>query len=179
MTASGPFAMGPALAGNNGRRSAPRSNFAPVMPRSKSGPTLAVSLTHSAVPSLKSETGVRDKDKGKEIMETLGDEEVYSEPDEGVEIVDMENVRQMDWMAPESLRKGRHLKKLQKGSPSDNAGICLHFVLCHRASTTLFTVTGDIDRANALDLSESEEEEELEAIMEHFAANTDVKTVRF
>ena len=31
--------------------------------------------------------------------------EVYSDPDEGVEIVDMENVRQMDWMAPESLRK--------------------------------------------------------------------------
>ena len=55
----------------------------------------------------------------------------------------------------------------------------LHVVLCHRVSTTLFAVTGDIDRANALDLSESEEEEELEAIMEHFAANTKVKTVGF
>ena len=42
------------------------------------------------------------------------EEETYSEPDEGVEIVDMENVRAMDWMAPESLRKERKTDKKKK-----------------------------------------------------------------
>ena len=42
------------------------------------------------------------------------EEEEYSDPDEGVEIVDMDNVRQMDWMAPESLRKERKDAKPRK-----------------------------------------------------------------
>jgi DNA-directed RNA polymerase III subunit RPC4 len=42
------------------------------------------------------------------------EDEVYSEPDEGVEIIDMENVRKMDWMAPESLRKEKKRMKLKK-----------------------------------------------------------------
>ena len=40
--------------------------------------------------------------------------EAYSDPDEGVEIVDMENVRTMDWMAPESLRKEKNPSKKKK-----------------------------------------------------------------
>ena len=137
MTASGPFAMGPALAGNNARRSVPRSNFAPIMSGSKPGPTPAVSLTQSVVPSLKSEAGVRAKGKGKEIMETPGDEEVYSEPDEGVEIVDMENVRQMDWMAPESLQKERHSKKFKKEGHSDSTGTSAGRVVSQSLNNTV------------------------------------------
>lgn len=50
------------------------------------------------------------------------DEELYSEPDEGVEIIDLQNVRELDWMAPETLRKelGKKLsgKTEQTESPS-------------------------------------------------------------
>jgi DNA-directed RNA polymerase III subunit RPC4 len=59
------------------------------------------------------------KEKEKPSQE---DEEVYSEPDEGVEIIDMEDVRQMDWMAPESLRKERRQakRKVKKEEPADD-----------------------------------------------------------
>lgn len=103
MTASGPFAMGPALAGTSARRSAPRSNFTPIVPLGPGNATaLGAGLSGAAAPSLKRE---------KETVAPIIDEDDYSDPDEGVEIIDMENVRQMDWMAPESLRKERKEKK--------------------------------------------------------------------
>lgn len=40
--------------------------------------------------------------------------EVYSDADEGVEIIDMENVKTMDWMAPEALRKVKEGTKKKK-----------------------------------------------------------------
>jgi DNA-directed RNA polymerase III subunit RPC4 len=113
MTASGPFAMGPALAGNNARRSVPRSNFAPVVSPTKPGLLSAENYNHTAASSIKRETYFEAKEKDKEMI-GVRDDEVYSDPDEGVEIVDMENVRQMDWMAPESLRKERQTKKIKK-----------------------------------------------------------------
>jgi DNA-directed RNA polymerase III subunit RPC4 len=57
------------------------------------------------------------------------DEEVYSDPDDGVEIVDMENVRQMDWMAPESLRKDRQTTKKVEQEPVDAIGAVFLLVL--------------------------------------------------
>ncbi|KAG6864643.1 hypothetical protein C0991_008124 [Blastosporella zonata] len=141
--------MGPALAGNTAaRRAAPRSNFAPV-PIPGSGPSLGSSLVKGAAPTLKREGG-----EAKEEDEA----EVYSDPDEGVEIVDMENVRQMDWMAPESLQKEKQRKKVKKEEAPRNGG----------------GGAAEVDLANALDLSDSDEEEELEDIIEHFAANADV-----
>jgi DNA-directed RNA polymerase III subunit RPC4 len=140
MTASGPFAMGPALAGNNPRRSVPRSNFTPT-------------------------------------VATIGDDEVYSDPDEGVEIVDMENIHQMDWMAPESLRKERHVRRIHNKDLLEVTGTFAAHLLSYVMSISFITVKGDIDRNNALDLSDSEEEEELEDIMEHFAANANVEAV--
>lgn len=114
MTASGPFAMGPALAGTSTRRAAPRSNFAPVgTPGSLDPVNLGAGLTQTTAPSLKKG---RDKEREGEAARVKKEEEAYSDPDEGVEIVDMENVRQMDWMAPESLRKeGETGKKRGKG----------------------------------------------------------------
>ncbi|KAJ7634160.1 RNA polymerase III RPC4-domain-containing protein [Mycena polygramma] len=136
MTASGPFAMGPAMSGNNARRSVPRSNFAipnPSVDRSSLGAGLSQ------------------------------EEEVYSEPDEGVEIVDMEDVRQMDWMAPESLRKERrHAKKVKKEEPTE-----------HETEAAAVEEV-EVDAANALDLSESEEEEEFEDLIEHFARQENI-----
>ncbi|KAF9457529.1 RNA polymerase III RPC4-domain-containing protein [Collybia nuda] len=153
MTASGPFAMGPALAGNNARRSAPRSNFAPTLPPSGST-TLSSTLTYAVAPSLRQDIGKNGKSKEAGKLEE--EEEVYSDPDEGVEIVDMGDVRKMDWMAPESLSREHHIKKPKKEEPSSD------------------TATGDTNHANALDLSESEEEEELEDIIEHFANQSEV-----
>ena len=99
MTASGPFAMGPTLAGSSIGRSAPRSNFAPIAPVART--------------SLRNDVGNTD-DNVKNEPEPVKTEngEYYSDPDEGVEIVDMEDVHQLDWMAPDSIRKER--QKLHK-----------------------------------------------------------------
>ncbi|KAJ7432648.1 hypothetical protein B0H11DRAFT_2209380, partial [Mycena galericulata] len=134
MTASGPFAMGPAMSGNNARR-----------------------LTRLSAATIKKENDLKGKEKDKPSVE---DEEVYSEPDEGVEIIDMEDVRQMDWMAPESLRKERRhtKKKVKKEEPNE---------------PEVEPAVVEVDAANALDLSESEEEEEFEDLIEHFARQED------
>lgn len=120
MVASGPFAMGPALAGTSARRTAPRSNFTPIALQGPGGTTrLGAGLTKSAAPSLgvKRESG-QENDlggtaEGRRKVES-DEEEAYSEPDEGVEIIDMDNVRTMDWMAPESLKKDKSLSKKKK-----------------------------------------------------------------
>nr|GAT42976.1 predicted protein [Mycena chlorophos] len=153
MTASGPFAMGPAMAGNTARRSIPRSNFSGPVPTVDRA-SLGAGLTRIGPPPVKKD--LDSKSKGSTKQEPDPDEEVYSEPDEGVEIVDMEDVRQMDWMAPESLRRERrsvNKKKVKKEEPTD---------------VTVDTAA-EVDAANALDLSESEEEEEYEDLIEHFA----------
>ena len=119
MTASGPFAMGPAMAGSAGsRRSTPRSNFAPSIAPSTSGSSsLGAGLSKTAPPSLRKDLDL--KGKGKEVK-VEDDEEVYSDQDDGVEIIDIDNVRTMDWMAPETIRRERKpAKKVkkEKGEP--------------------------------------------------------------
>jgi len=110
MTASGPFAMGPALAGHSGRRSIPRSNFTPIVPPSASGySSHGAGLSGTRAPTLK-----KERDKDDTITAKVNDEDEYSDPDEGVEIVDMENIRQMDWAAPESLHRDRSEGKKKK-----------------------------------------------------------------
>lgn len=110
MTASGPFAMGPTMAGTSGfRRAAPSQATVAVPTTASRNSALGVGLSRTTAPSLKRE--LVDANVKKD------DDEVYSEPDEGVEIVDMDDVHQMDWMAPESLRrfkattKKKHVKQ--------------------------------------------------------------------
>jgi DNA-directed RNA polymerase III subunit RPC4 len=109
MTASGPFALGPAMAGVSGRRAPPRSNFSPIEPPvpGSSSSTLGSGLSRSAAPSIKKYTG--DEAKKNAVKDV--DIEEYSDPDEGVEIIDMDDVRKMDWMAPESLGREKQAKK--------------------------------------------------------------------
>ena len=100
MTASGPFAMGPSQAGASSWLSGPRiSATTPTVPRG--GPTdaaaLGANLSKTAAPTLK-------KERAERHVHVDEDAEVYSDPDEGVEIVDMKSVHAMDWMAPESLK---------------------------------------------------------------------------
>ncbi|KAG6889961.1 hypothetical protein C0992_003441 [Termitomyces sp. T32_za158] len=128
----------------------PRSNFAPV-PTTGSTSSLGSTLVRGAAPTLKGRGPKPD-----EVKEEDG--EVYSDPDEGVEIVDMEDVHNMDWMAPESLRKDKPQKKVKKEELSRSVAD-----------------GADVNTANALDLSDSGEEEELEDIIEHFAASANVE----
>jgi len=79
------------------------------------------------------------------------DKEVYSDPEEdGVEIIDMNLVKDMDWSAPDILKRStkkssKVKKEAKEGKLKDAKG-----------------EDAQIDLANALDLSESEEEEETE-----------------
>ena len=112
MVASGPFALGPTASGHASQRQgrgAPRSNFAPIVPvGTPSSSFLGAGLTKSTAPSLKPEEG------NSKIL----DVDAYSDPDDGVEIIDIDDVRRMDWMAPESLRKEKPKSK-RKGVKRD------------------------------------------------------------
>lgn len=154
MTASGPFALGPALAGSTTSRRS--NNAAAPVPGSRS---VIPGSTLSRIGSIKKEDGL---DKGKEKAKAVEtEEEAYSDPDEGVDIVDIADVRQMDWMAPESLKKEvPRIKRLKK----EESGTIPSF----HANAYIYRVADDVNAANALDLSESEEEEEMENLMQNF-----------
>lgn len=90
--------MGPTKAGSSAWHGGPRVSAMPGAPR---GPptdaaVLGANLTKTPAPTLKERVERR--------VHIDEDAEVYSDPDEGVEIVDMRNVHAMDWMAPESLK---------------------------------------------------------------------------
>jgi hypothetical protein len=121
MTASGPFAMGPALAGSSSARrgAASRSTFTPIVPGGPGAPgasALGQALDGSAPPSLRAVKGKeRAVDHNNDVKKEDEEAEVYSDPDDGIEIVDMDDVKTMDWMAPDSLRRDRESgKKNQK-----------------------------------------------------------------
>ncbi|KAF5351547.1 hypothetical protein D9758_007173 [Tetrapyrgos nigripes] len=148
MTASGPFALGPAMVGNNARRPIPKSNFTPI-PTPSNETRLGAGLSNTPAPSVKKE------DKGK--AKVMDDEETYSDQEDGVEIIDIEKIGDMDWMAPESLKKERQPVKIKKEDSGGTSG-------------------GDINLSNAVDLSESEDEEELEDIIDDFNQNVELET---
>lgn len=170
MTASGPFAMGPTLAGTSARRTAPRSNFAPIVPQGPGGTAhLGAGLTLTTAPSLK-------RERGREPAPADDDVEAYSDPDEGVEIVDMDHIKQMDWMAPESLGKEKEGGKRKKGlkvkeDPDKQEDRKGKGVAKEEAIEVDITPEPqeEVNLANAVDLSDSEEEEELEDIIDDFA----------
>lgn len=56
--------------------------------------------------------------------------------------------------------------------------VCDTPIVRSHGSDNLFSVTGKADAGNALNLSESEEEEELEDIIEDFATQTNIDSVR-
>jgi DNA-directed RNA polymerase III subunit RPC4 len=193
MTASGPFAMGPSQAGSSAWRTGPRVSAASIAPGGSPADraALGANLTKTAAPTLKKEGAER----GARVDDD--EAEVYSDPDEGVEIVDMRNVHMMDWMAPENLKWETHertKKKVAKvkreeegpapskgkGAHSCSSGPCtrsVEFYLDTKAKEDLMEIEGspaagdaaDINLANALDLSESEEEEEKDDIIDDFS----------
>jgi DNA-directed RNA polymerase III subunit RPC4 len=198
MTASGPFAMGPSLAGSSAWRSGPRVSTIPTAPRGPPDPgALGANLTKTAAPALKKE------ERTESHVDVDDDAEVYSDPDEGVEIVDMRNVHTMDWMAPESLkmenpreRSKKRAAKAKKEEEEEEQTLtkgkgthsCWLFSTQDEADSISLLVkqgpiatevppaddVGDINLANALDLSESEEEEVMEDIINDFAHDSEV-----
>jgi len=192
MIASGPFAMGPALAGTSARRTAPRSNFTAIVPLGPAtGASLGSNLSNTPAPQLK-----RDKQHVNLLESTAekeskreSDEEIYSEPDEGVEIVDMEDVGKLDWMAPETVqaqRREQKKKKLEKAEvdepsiPSESKGKGKHPAKsCADPSISIVLgreVTKNKDIAGAVDPSESEEIE-LEDLIEDFTFQANIGQV--
>ncbi|KAI0060961.1 hypothetical protein BV25DRAFT_1858047 [Artomyces pyxidatus] len=177
MTASGPFAMGPSRAGASGWRSTPRAAPTPIVPMGSGGSAaVGANLTRTAAPTLK-------KERGEKLVQVEDDAEVYSDPDEGVEIVDMENVRTMDWMAPESLRREREgdkkkkkaakVKEDEERQAAKAKGVAPADAMEVEDRTPVAEEAGDVNLANALDLSESEDEEEMEDLVEDFAQHDD------
>ena len=110
MTASGPFAMGPSKAGSSAWHGGPRVSAMPGAPRGPptdaAAAALGTNLTKTPAPTLKERVERR--------VHIDEDAEAYSDPDEGVEIVDMRNVHAMDWMAPESLKWESKREKTKK-----------------------------------------------------------------
>ncbi|KAF9525978.1 RNA polymerase III RPC4-domain-containing protein [Crepidotus variabilis] len=152
MTASGPFAMGPGQVGNSNRQAAPQSSFVPNM--LGEGSSLgARSLSQTGPPSLRKSNDLNSISRERVKPE---DEEVYSDPDDGIEIVDMGNVREMDWMAPEILLKERQGER-KKAKKEEAVGDDLSDEVV-------------VESTQALNLSESEEEEEMDDIMSSFMA---------
>lgn len=76
---------------------------------------LGTNLTGTTAPALK-------KERAERRVQVDEDAEVYSDPDEGVEIVDMSSVHAMDWMAPESLKVKREHEKTKKVVKADEEG---------------------------------------------------------
>jgi hypothetical protein len=168
----------------------PRSNFTPIVPSGSGSSSHVAGLSGIRVPTLKN-----NKEKEDGVSAKINEQDEYSDPDEGVEIVDMENIRQMDWAAPESLRRdrneGRKKKAFRIKKEVSAEGIINSFPLRlelmwitdrHETDEVLdneeAAATDEVDLANALDLSESEEEEELEDLIEDFALQADLEQVR-
>ncbi|KAF9778434.1 RNA polymerase III RPC4-domain-containing protein [Thelephora terrestris] len=170
MKASGPFAMGPSLVGS-GRRPTARSNFTPIMPSGPSkGGALGSGLTKTTAPTL----GIKKEPKSGEGVKVESDEEVYSEPDEGVEIVDINDVRKMDWMAPETLKRDPEQRKKGRPRKKDKKPLEGRMMLGEGEDMDVDEpLIDDVNLANAVNLSESEDEVEEEQIASDFFAIPD------
>jgi DNA-directed RNA polymerase III subunit RPC4 len=90
--------------------------------------------------------------------------EVYSDPEDGVEIIDIEQVGALDWMAPDVLRKGLAGQKFKAKKEED--GSC---ALANPLNPNLVVACSD-KTADALDLDEQESEEDSEDLIEHFSS---------
>ncbi|KZP01700.1 hypothetical protein CALVIDRAFT_547944, partial [Calocera viscosa TUFC12733] len=159
MTASGPFALGPSALLSSSR---PRPSRGP----GSAGPVPAVPGSDST---------------GKRSAVVLADAEQYS--DEEVEIVDLDLVEGLDDSAPSSLKRVRVLRGRErtegkrearlprvedikaKLEPEEAASASLH---SSARPTTEPETPPDEKNANALDLSESEDDEEAEDMLDDF-----------
>ncbi|KAF9517798.1 hypothetical protein BS47DRAFT_1325929 [Hydnum rufescens UP504] len=167
MTASGPFALGPGE--GSGRRAAPSMRIV----YGASGPA-AIGPAGSG-----SHTGLHARSllsRANRLKAEEEDPEQYSDPDEpNMEIVDLNDVKALDWMAPDTLRRIKAADRNAKGGKMKMNKIEEPIVKAEKDyMDTGLLDSADVgtkaekDLANALDLSESEEEEVLEDVVEDF-----------
>jgi DNA-directed RNA polymerase III subunit RPC4 len=101
MTASGPFAMGPSAAAPISRNALRSGSNTSAIHASTSSSKLGSDLTQTAPPTLKSE----EKNQRTPSLKPEVTVEEYSDPEDGVQIIDMEQVTGMDWMAPDVVKR--------------------------------------------------------------------------
>jgi DNA-directed RNA polymerase III subunit RPC4 len=90
------------------------------------GSSLSGSSATPGPPSNTPVAAIKKEEKGKaKVM--ADDEELYSDPDEGVEIIDIDHVRELDFMAPESLKRERpSAKRVKKEDPGTKSLQAFH-----------------------------------------------------
>ncbi|KAG8893707.1 hypothetical protein FRB99_001790, partial [Tulasnella sp. 403] len=159
MVASGPFALGPAAAGSSTTFRRPTNSFSSVGLRNAGGAAQGGSgLSNTAAPVLK---------KGGDVTKDDEDDEGKMSDDEGEEKVDMEFVNRLDWNAPVAIRRRKEDKK---GRSRKLGGRGKEVKAEEGGTENAGDETKVKDDAHALDLSESEQEEEMEDIVEHFTS---------
>ncbi|KAG8818261.1 hypothetical protein FRC17_010887 [Serendipita sp. 399] len=168
MVPAGPFAMGPLAAGISGSRHAPSS-----APFTAAGPSTSGKSGGSAA---KAEGKPSTLPTNRDQLVIDDAPEVYSE-DENEEgrIIDLEEVKTLDFMAPDALKKERRKERKSKGrqtvkkevidvdvnEPGETGG-----------QNSAVKEEGK-NESQALDLSESEEEIELEDLQQYFQVPDD------
>jgi DNA-directed RNA polymerase III subunit RPC4 len=98
MIASGPFAMGPAAAASSGRR----GPFIPSSGRLTASEKLGFGLIGGSAPALP---------RNRDALAMEDDVEIYSD---GEEVIDLGDVKALDVMAPDALRRERRREKNKK-----------------------------------------------------------------
>ena len=173
MIASGPFAMGPAAAASSGRRGPFVSNSSGRLTASGKS---EIGLTGGLAPALP---------RNRDALAMEEDVEVYSD---GEEVIDLGDVKLLDVMAPDALKRERRKVKKKKVQGKEEIKADVKgkgkatgtYIWYMRMSLTLIQIPESMDVdigedanfAQALDLSESEEENELENLQEDFLTRT-------
>jgi DNA-directed RNA polymerase III subunit RPC4 len=99
MTASGPFAMGPsAMSGSLPSRNVLHTSTATAASTGPSTSKIASELSNTTPPKLHASKYLTNE--GEEVYH-----EAYSDPEDGVEIIDMNLIKDIDWSAPDVLKR--------------------------------------------------------------------------
>lgn len=171
MTASGPFSQG---AASTGVKNAGRSRGIPL-----SAPMVGSSIKTES--SIKSESSNRYDYREPDKADRMEREE-YSDPEEdGVEIIDMEEVNRLDSMAPTFLPRMKGKEKNRKKSDkavkvkAEFPAVREDGLLVEDADIELEEVDKDdaAENADALDLSASEDEEIMDDLLGDFIGDED------
>jgi DNA-directed RNA polymerase III subunit RPC4 len=170
MTASGPFAMGPsAMSGSSSFRNALHTSAATAASSNPSISKIASELSNTTPPKLHASKYLTNE--GEEAYH-----EAYSEPEDGVEIIDMNLIKDIDWSAPDVLKRSlKSNTKLTNEAKERKLKGSEQFIF-NGISLNLMTAKGKdvrVDLTIGLDLSENEEEQESKAPHEYFFRRQD------
>ncbi|KIM33889.1 hypothetical protein M408DRAFT_87006 [Serendipita vermifera MAFF 305830] len=157
MVPAGPFAMGPLAAGMSGTS---RPTAFAVSRSQNSGTTSNVGM--------KAEHGTTSLSRNRDHLAADDEHEEYSEEEPGLAIVDLEDVKLLDIMAPDALKKERQKTKQKVKVKKEPVEGDAEALVANES-----TEPKAINANQALDLSESEEEIELEDLRQHFLVNED------